>query len=215
MPEVAIEGEAGRLEGWHAQGAAPDAPLAVVLHPHPLAGGEMDNPVVTQLFHAFASRGFSVLRFNFRGTGASQGAFDGGAGELADAAAALAWLQAASPGSRRTWLAGYSFGSWIGAQLAARNPGLDGLIAVSPPASHYDFSFLAAADTPTLILHGSTDAVAPAADVRRLAARLAARPAGGVDFQLVEGASHFWTGGPAELTRRVEAYLDKRLTERR
>jgi alpha/beta superfamily hydrolase len=213
MPEVAIKGEAGRLEGEHAQGAAPDAPLALVLHPHPLAGGEMDNPVVTRLFRAFEARGFSVLRFNFRGVGASQGAFDGGAGELADAVAALAWLQATSPASRQIWIAGYSFGSWIGAQLTAHTPGVDGFIAVSPPAGHYDFSFLAAVDTLTLVLHGSADDIAPAADVGRLAAELAARPGGGVDYQLVEGASHFWAGGDAELSRRINAYLDKRLVD--
>src|SRR6266446_5592984 len=93
MPEVIINGPEGRIEGrdHHARGGT--APMALVLHPHPQHGGTMNNKVVYTIYQCFVRRGFSTLRFNFRGVGRSQGSFDRGEGELADAAAALDWLQ--------------------------------------------------------------------------------------------------------------------------
>ena len=78
MPEVVLTGAAGRIEGRYTQGKSPTAPIALILHPHPKAGGQMNHPVAVQLFHLFMKRGFSVLRFNFRGVGRSQGEFDSG-----------------------------------------------------------------------------------------------------------------------------------------
>jgi len=97
MPEVVLTGAAGRIEGRYSAGKSETAPIALILHPHPKAGGQMNHPVAVQLFHLFMKRGFSVLRFNFRGVGRSQGEFDSGIGELADAATALDWLQATNP----------------------------------------------------------------------------------------------------------------------
>ena len=92
MPEVIFNGPDGRLEGRYHHGKSPNAPLALLLHPHPQHGGTMNNKVVYALYHAFVRRGFSTLRFNFRGVGRSQGKFDNGQGELSDAAAALDWV---------------------------------------------------------------------------------------------------------------------------
>src|SRR5271167_3015983 len=94
MPEVVINGPEGRLEGRYHVSKQENAPIALMLHPHPQHGGTMNNKVVYALYHVFAEHGFSVLRFNFRGVGRSQGKFDRGEGELSDAAAALDWLQA-------------------------------------------------------------------------------------------------------------------------
>ncbi len=88
MPEVIIPGPEGRLEGRYHHNKNEDAPIAVIMHPHPEHGGNMNSKLVYLLFHAFVERGFSVLRFNFRGVGKSQGIFDNGEGELTDAAAA-------------------------------------------------------------------------------------------------------------------------------
>ncbi len=82
----------------------------------------MNNQIVYNLFYQFSERGFSVLRFNFRGVGRSQGEFDHGSGELSDAAAALDWLQTINPDAKNCWIAGVSFGSWIGMQLLMRRP---------------------------------------------------------------------------------------------
>ena len=91
MPEVVLTGAAGRIEGRYSPGKRETAPIALILHPHPRAGGSMNHPVAVQLYHLFMKRGFSTLRFNFRGVGRSQGEFDSGVGELADAATALDW----------------------------------------------------------------------------------------------------------------------------
>src|SRR6266404_5129624 len=93
MPDVIINGPEGRIEARYHHARGGTAPMAVVLHPHPLHGGTMNNKVVYALYQTFVRRGFSTLRFNFRGVGRSQGSFDRGEGELADAAAALDWLQ--------------------------------------------------------------------------------------------------------------------------
>ena len=87
MPEVIFNGPEGRLEGRYQPGKEPNAPIAIVLHPHPQFGGTMNNQIVYNLFYMFAERGFAVLRFNSRGVGRSQGMFDHGIGELSDAAA--------------------------------------------------------------------------------------------------------------------------------
>ena len=82
MPELIINGPAGRIEARYHHEPANDSPIALILHPHPQFGGTMNNQVVYTLYHTFVERGFSVLRFNFRGVGRSQGIWDGGPGEL-------------------------------------------------------------------------------------------------------------------------------------
>ena len=89
MPEVIFPGPDGRLEGRYHPQKAKDAPIAILLHPHPQFGGTMNNKVVYNLHYAFYNMGFTVLRFNFRGVGRSQGEYDQGIGELSDAASAL------------------------------------------------------------------------------------------------------------------------------
>ena len=144
MPEVIFTGPAGLLEGRYQAGKTPDAPLALILHPHPqMPNGNMNNRVSYTLFQTFAALGFSVLRFNFRGVGRSQGVYDAGVGELSDAAAALDWLQMQNKDAKTCWIAGYSFGAWIGMQLLMRRPEISGFISVAPPANSKDFMFLA------------------------------------------------------------------------
>ena len=165
MPEVIFTGPAGRIEGRYHPGAAKNAPIAIVLHPHPQFGGTMNHQIVYQLYYAFVHRSFSVLRFNFRGVGRSQGGFDHGIGELSDAAAALDWAQTVNPEARSCWIAGFSFGAWIGMQLLMRRPEIEGFISIAPPANLYDFSFLAPCPSSGLIIHGDKDAVVPHRDV--------------------------------------------------
>src|SRR3569623_783804 len=137
MPEVILAGAAGRIEARYSQGKTENAPIALILHPHPKAGGHMNNPVTVQLFHLFMTRGFSVLRFNFRGVQKSQGEFDSGVGELADAATALDWLQSKNPTASQCWVAGFDFGAWIGKQLLLRRPETAGFISVYPESIKY------------------------------------------------------------------------------
>ena len=122
MPEVIFPGPDGRLEGRYHPQKNKDAPIAIILHPHPLYGGTMNNKVVYNLHYTFHRIGFTCLRFNFRGVGRSQGEYDQGIGELSDAAAALDYLQALNANAKNCWVAGFSFGAWIGMQLLMRRP---------------------------------------------------------------------------------------------
>ena len=172
MPEVIFTGPAGRLEGRYHPAKQKNAPIAMVLHPHPQFHGTMNHQIIYQCYYAFAHRGFSVLRFNFRGVGRSQGSFDHGTGELSDAASALDWAQTINPEARACWVAGFSFGAWIGMQLLMRRPEVEGFISIAPPANLYDFSFLAPCPSSGLIVHGEKDAVVPPKDVNTLVEKL-------------------------------------------
>jgi len=120
--EIFIPGPAGRLEAKYFKSQKITSPIALVLQPHPQYGGTMNNKVVVDTFHAFMDNGFSVCRVNFRGVGKSDGEFDNGQGELADAAAALDWLERENFDNSQCWVAGFSFGSLISMQLLMRRP---------------------------------------------------------------------------------------------
>ena len=120
----------------------------------------MNHKVVHRLHYAFHNMGFTVLRFNFRGVGRSQGEYDQGIGELSDAASALDYLQSMNNNSKHCWVAGFSFGAWIGMQLLMRRPEITGFISVAPPANMYDFSFLAPCPSSGLVINGTADRVA-------------------------------------------------------
>jgi len=211
MPEVVFTGPAGRLEGRYQHQKKSGSPIAIILHPHPNAGGNMNNRIVYDLFHVFERRGFSVLRFNFRGVGRSQGVYDGGIGELSDAASALDWMQSFNPNAQTCWIAGYSFGAWIGMQLLMRRPEIAGFISVSPPANIYDFTFLAPCPSSGLITTGLKDTVVPTADVDKLVDRLKSQKGIVIDYEKFPTANHFYNEGMPELFQSIEAYLDKRL----
>ncbi len=217
MPELIFPGPEGRLEGrYHPQPGKPDAPLAIVLHPHPQYGGTMNNRVVYNLHYAFHKMGFTVLRFNFRGVGRSQGEYDQGIGELSDAASALDYLQAMNPNSKHCWVAGFSFGAWIGMQLLMRRPEITGFISVAPPANMYDFSFLAPCPSSGLIVNGTADRVAPPKDTHALVAKLREQKGITVTHEEIEGADHFFRDDDMHMKPMidlVQSYVRRRLTE--
>ncbi|MEO0636189.1 MAG: alpha/beta hydrolase [Pseudomonadota bacterium] len=211
MPEVLFAGPEGRLEGRYQPADDPKAPIAIVLHPHPQFGGNMNNELCYKLFYMFVENGFTALRFNFRGIGRSQGEFDHGAGELSDAAAALDWIQALHPESRATWIAGYSFGAWIGMQLLMRRPEVEGFMSIAPSPNLYDFSFLAPCPSSGIILHGSEDKVAPPKDVQGLVDKLMTQKGIRITQHTMDGAAHFFEGRQDEVVEICEDYMLMRL----
>ena len=192
MPEVIFTGPAGRLEGRYHPAKQKNAPIAMVLHPHPQFQGNMNHPIVYQVYYAFVARGFSVLRFNFRGVGRSQGSFDNGQGELSDAASALDWMQNYNPNATGCWIAGFSFGAWIAMQLLMRRPEIDGFISVAPPANMYDFTFLAPCPSSGLIIHGDRDDIVSPDSVTKLSAKLNSQKGITIEHKVVPGADHFF-----------------------
>ncbi|MGE0846409.1 MAG: alpha/beta hydrolase [Flavobacteriaceae bacterium] len=213
MPEVIFNGPAGRIEGRYHPPKTRHAPIAILLHPHPQFGGTMNNQVIYQLYYMFAERGFAVLRFNSRGVGRSQGEFDHGIGELSDAAGALDWVQSFNPDSRACWIAGFSFGAWIGMQLLMRRPEVEGFISIAPQPNLYDFSFLAPCPSSGLIIHGDVDRVAPPKDVKVLVDKLKSQKGITIEQQIVEGANHFFENKVDTLIESCAGYLDKRLDQ--
>ena len=211
MPDVIFNGPEGRLEGRYVHGEAPGAPIALLLHPHPRHGGTMNNRVIYQIYKSFTRRGFSALRFNFRGVGRSQGVYDEGQGELSDAAAALDWLQSANQDAPQCWIAGFSFGAWIGMQLLMRRPEITGFLSVAPPANLHDFSFLAPCPVSGLFAHGTADEMVPEEDVAALAEKLSNQRNISVDYRTVPGANHFFHDKTDELLVHIEDYLNEHL----
>jgi len=207
MPEVVINGPEGRLEGRYHNSKEENAPIALLLHPHPQHGGTMNDKVVHALYQSFVRRGFSALRFNFRGVGRSQGIFDRGEGELSDAASALDWLQGFNPNATACWIAGYSFGAWIGMQLLMRRPEIDGFIAVAPPADRFDFGFLAPCPASGLIVHGDQDQLVSTDAVHRLVTKLMHQRDIRIDHAVLPGADHFFRSHIEQLTGAVDQYL--------
>ena len=207
MVEVLFNGHAGRIEGRYHKSERPNAPVALILHPDPLFGGTMNNKVVYSLFSCFKDLGFSVLRFNFRGVGRSQGQFENGVGELSDATIALDWLQNMNPDAKQCWIAGYSFGAWIGLQLLMRRPDINNFIAVTPPANEKDFSFLAPCPTSGLIVQGGRDEIVTPAMVEVMARRLNQQRNVEIDFAMIEEGDHMYNNHLKDLYKVAGQYV--------
>jgi uncharacterized protein len=211
MAEVIFAGPAGRIEGRLYEAKGEKAPIALILHSHPRAGGSMQDRVTLQLFKCFVRFGFSVLRFNFRGVGRSAGVFDNSYGELSDAACALDYLQTLNPSAEQCWVAGHSFGSVLALQLLMRRPEIVGFVAVAPTVNHHDLSFLAPCPSNGLIVFGTQDRVAPPADVERTVQRIRTQKNIKIDTRPAEGANHLFETGLEHVERETLVYLEKKL----
>lgn len=211
MPEIIINGPEGRLEGRYHPAKSDAAPVALILHADKRYGGHMDSKIPSYLYHIFAHRGFATLRFNFRGVGRSQGEVDNGTGELSDAASALDWLQSVYPNSTGTWIAGFSFGAYVGMQLLMRRPEIKGFISVAPPANLYDFSFLAPCPSSGLIVEANDDDLVTPLSIHKLVEKLHQQKGITIDHEVVKGANHFFEDELPDLMALVNGYLTKRL----
>jgi alpha/beta superfamily hydrolase len=161
---------------------------AVVTHPHPLYGGSMYNQVVEVLTTVYQEKGFSTLRFNFRGVGKSEGNYDQGEGEKQDVRSALRYLY--ERGTRDFDLAGYSFGAWVNAKIMDAEPLISRIIMVSPPVAMADFSSLIQGSKIKIVVAGDRDEIAPADRIRDLIATWNPE----ARFEVIEGADHFYLG---------------------
>ena len=202
MPEVIFTGPAGRIEGRYHPAKQKNAPLAIVLHPHPQFGGTMNNKVVYNLHYAFYNLGFTVLRFNFRGVGHSEGRYDAGAGELEDALAVIDWTRRRLA-CDRLWLAGFSFGAAVALQAATRGARPARLVTIAPPVGRIIIEPVARPDCPWLIVHGGRDELVEAEAVRDWAAGYDPAP----ELAVVPDAEHFFHGRLPELRAAILAFL--------
>ena len=176
----------------------------VICHPHPLYGGDMDNPVVVRAAEVAREAGLATLRFNFRGVGASQGTHDQGQGEQEDVQAALALLARRLPAGRPVALAGYSFGAWVVARVAATAPAPPGLVLLAPPLGMFGFDALEGYGEAVLMVAGTRDPYCSVDDLERLAKRLP-RPT----VEVVEGADHFFFGKLYPLGEAIRGWISR------
>jgi len=209
ITEVFIPGPAGRLEAKYFKSKKNTSPIALVLHPHPQYGGTMNNSVVAETFNTFMDNNFSVCRFNFRGVGKSDGEFDNGQGELADAAAALDWIERENFDNSHCWIAGFSFGALIAMQLLMRRPEINRFIAISPQPNTFDFSFLSPCPTSGIIIHGKNDELVPEENIVELTKRLSSQKGIKVDRKSIEDANHFFSKNINNLISSLNEYLKK------
>jgi len=209
MPEIIFNGPSGRLEGRYHHSNTPNAPLALVLHSDPERGGTMNNRITYMMFQAMKDRGFSVLRFNFRGVGNSQGVFDRGEGELSDAACALDWMQEINKNAPYVWVGGFSFGAWIGMQLLMRRPEIEGFLSVAPPTHQYDFSFLAPCPSNGLIIRGERDDFISEESTLKLVEKLDEQKGIEVDYRNIGAANHFFHDKTDDLIAHMHDHMNK------
>lgn len=192
-----IEGPVGALEAVVEDTDAAAVSYAVVCHPHPLMGGTMDNKVVWTVARGLRESGIPTLRFNFRGVGASTGAFDQGVGETGDADAVASWGARRWPG-RTLVIAGFSFGGYVALRLAGQRTARH-LITVAPAIGLFDVSGLAVPRCPWLIVQGDADDVVDPAAVATWAENLSPKPR----LVVLPGVGHFFHGRLRELQDTV------------
>ncbi len=162
---------------------------AVVCHPHPQYGGDMDNPVVVAATEALAARGVAALRFNFRGVGDSEGSYSGNLSETEDARRALDLLRERLPGASLA-LGGYSFGAMVALAAGHDHGEVDRVFAIALPATMFDVSAFAASTKPKLFVAGDRDQYCPYPALEALVATFA----GENELVKLSGADHFLAG---------------------
>ena len=160
----------------------------VVTHPHPLYGGDMNNLVVESIVHVYHMKGYSTLKFNFRGVGRSQGAYDNGLGEQKDVLSALSFL--ADMGMERIDLAGYSFGAWVNAHALQKDTLTKQMIMVSPPVGFMDFKSIVTMNSLKFVVTGNRDDIAPADVIEKMISTWNPN----ARFEVIDGADHFYGG---------------------
>ena len=181
---------------------------AVVCHPHPLFGGTMHNKVVYQAAKSLDALGLPVLRFNFRGTGMSEGQHDRGEGERGDVGAALDFLAAEFP-NVPLLVAGFSFGCWVGLRGGCEDARVISLIGLGAPVNNADFSYLAKCAKPKLFVHGSNDIYGDPVKLNNLVASLP----GENKIVVVEDADHFFVGKLDQVDQAITTWLMERHPE--
>jgi uncharacterized protein len=188
----------GSLEGLMHEGTAGCG--VVITHPHPLFGGDMYNNVVEAIQTAYQEKGYSTLRFNFRGVGGSTDRYDEGKGEQQDVLAACNFLE--DSGAASIHLAGYSFGAWVIARVADKLPDSP-MIMISPPAAMLSFPQDLKLPGLKLVVTGSADEFA----APELISGLVSRWNPSAPFEIIDGADHFFWGFMEALEKVLKNYI--------
>ncbi|HEU5402052.1 MAG TPA: alpha/beta fold hydrolase [Terriglobales bacterium] len=205
IQSVDLHGPAGRLEALLNFGAEGARYAAVVTHPHPLFGGTMHNKVVFHAMKALNGFGFPVLRFNFRGTGTSEGVHDNGRGEVDDVRAAMEYMK--DEFRRPLIFAGFSFGAAVGLQAACPDLDVKAVISIGTPVQAdnrvYQYNFLRQCDKPKLFISGDHDQFARPEELAELVERVSEPK----ELVLIRGGDHFFSGHLEEYRQAMEGWV--------
>jgi len=202
MPAVHdLKGPAGRLEALLDAPAETPKAAVVFAHPLPTHGGTMHTKAVYQAMKGLVRAGCAVLRFNFRGVGASAGSFTGGPGEKDDFTAALDYMHARYP-DRHLWSAGFSFGAWIALETGAADDRVTVLIGIAPPGTRegYDFTNTTHSAKPKFFIQGEADDICPLQDMWKFYGALPEPK----ELVIIDAADHLFDGHTTEVGEAIE-----------
>jgi len=209
--DIILSGANGRIQASYYKNPNPKAPIAVVFHDTPANGGSMNEKVNYTIFYSFLQKGFSVVRFNFRGAGGSDGVFEAGEEELTDASTVVDWIQEQNEEASEFWLAGVGFGAWVAMQILMRRIEVSGYIAVSPSPKKYDFGFFNPAPCEGLIVGAGNDISITDESLKGLTSFINKQNFAQTTYKTISGADKHYTGKLKELFNTICTYIDKHI----
>lgn len=211
--EVTIRGAAGRLEGllWVPAPSREVHLAAVVCHPHPLYQGTMHNKVVYRAAKALDSLGIPVLRFNFRGVGASEGTYDHGGGEEDDVRNALDYLSSEFSGVPLL-AAGFSFGAWVGLRAGCQDRRVVDLIGIGLPIDDrkLGFGYLRTCTKPKLLVQGESDQYGARPHFEKFVQTFGPEATAASRVVFIPAADHFFQGHLDEMADALRQWISAR-----
>lgn len=196
---MTFSGPAGRLEALLDEPVGAPRAAVVLAHPHPQYGGTMHARVMFRSAKAFQRIGCAVLRFNFRGTGLSDGEHDGSTGEQDDFRAGVEFM-AARYAALDLWAAGYSFGAWVALSVGATNDRVSAMVGIAAPVYQYDFSAVHRSTKPKFLIHGERDEVCSIHDIWRFYGQLSEPK----ELVVVDAADHTFDGSTSQVGDAIE-----------
>ncbi len=205
---IFFEGPAGRIEGIIKESDGPVSHCAIVCHPHPLYGGTMHNKVVFRIARSFQDAGFSVLRFNFRGTDLSDGKYDDGIGEQDDLRAAVKFMMDKHPDAA-LWIAGFSFGAAVMLRALECNEPLQAIVGAGVPFSKYDFTRITHCKKAKLFVQGQRDEFGSPDELKGWVDTLDEPK----ELRIITGADHFFDGHLTELQQCISDFVARHASE--
>lgn len=199
MSNLLIDSGGKKIEAIYNPSKDPNSPIVLLLHPHPLYGGNMHSKVLVYMEKVFLKHNFTTMRFNFRGIGKSEGQYDNGDGELMDASVCLDWLQENNPTNKCVFVAGFSFGAYIALQLMVRRTEVNYFMAVSTPTSMFDISFVYPCPIDGVFIHAEKDEISSLKDLEKNLKKILKTKSHEVSLEIIKNANHFFENNLTKL----------------
>ena len=206
--KVYFAGHEGNIEGRYHIPSTQSYPAVLILPPDPTYGGNIDNNVVVAIENAFADCGFATLTFNYRGVGNSASVFRCVGDAINDSNVALDWFESLCRGATHFWIAGYSFGCWVGSNLVMRRPEVEGFIFVSPMFKKQDFSIMYPTLCSGLIITGSEDEFTPMAYTDDCVKNITNFNNFPVKLEIIDDTGHLYKGRIDKLKQTMIEYIN-------